>query len=259
MIRPPVHIKGAFVDVYDRLTNAGDLNRSWAHVVRASRSQLQSFHYPTLDRELVRQVTYVFSRVSCDKALSNVFLYAIPGATALKAAQQFHVTAAHEAAHYICNWPATSFAVAKVIDLESALFERAAKTRNEGLFLAGLKIVSWENKTASDYRRFVNLALEAGAHTAAQKIAEKGAGMHRDDIQLQKQARILAPPKVIERTQVSNPLSHRVNRDWLKTNRAEYRGQWVALHDGRLLGSASSLAQLRRLVQKDKAILFTIV
>ena len=42
----------------------------------------------------------------------------------------------------------------------------------------------------------------------------------------------------------------RQNMDWLKQHHAEYLGQWVALHDGALLGAHESFAELHRTLKQ---------
>ena len=51
----------------------------------------------------------------------------------------------------------------------------------------------------------------------------------------------------------------RANRDWLMRHGDLYRGQWVALRNGELLGSAPSLQTLVAKIGDTKSILVTKV
>lgn len=136
--------------------------------------------------------------------------------------------------------------------------ESAAETGDERAFLDALKEVSWQGRPATDFIRAVHLALEAGAHLAARKLSAEGAEFHPNDSELQKYARVLAPPKVISTDVPPNP-SQGTNLEWLKAHGEQYRGKWVAVKDGQLLGSADSLKELTAQVgdTKGKGILVT--
>lgn len=134
----------------------------------------------------------------------------------------------------------------------------AARAGNESAFLEILKEARWQGRPVLDFIRAIQFAFEAGAHIAARQISAEGARLHPDNAELQKQAYILSPPKIIVRTATAGT-SHRANRDWLKAHTDEYRNQWVALRDGELLGTASSMEALVEQVGETKGILLTVV
>jgi hypothetical protein len=61
--------------------------------------------------------------------------------------------------------------------------------------------------------------------------------------------RLLAPPKARAEKSASGG-DTRKDIAWLENNAAEYRGKWVALKDGELLGSHESLLELHRLLKE---------
>ena len=138
-----------------------------------------------------------------------------------------------------------------------ARLEEAARAGHEGDFLKALKDVRWYARPALDFIRAIQLALQADAHMAARQISAEGARLHPNDVELQKQARILAAPRVIARTAAPNP-AHRANRDWLKANSDEYHGQWVAVRNGELVSAANSLEELVERVGNTKGVLLTV-
>ena len=137
--------------------------------------------------------------------------------------------------------------------IESGLarLEEAVASQNEATFTQALTQIDWDNRPAEDYIRAIDLALQVGAHLAARRLAMEGAEFHFDSEELQKYARILAPPTIIKE-RPSNDVKPRANVEWLKTNRDNYRGQWVALKNGTLVASAKTHDELIAAVGSTK-------
>lgn len=119
----------------------------------------------------------------------------------------------------------------------------AAQDANETEFIAAAKTIDWENCMAEDYINAVRLALSATAYLKARLLATDGANRYPEDAELQKYARVLAPPKVLPNHTPADP-AIRKDRDWLMEHGDEYRGQWVALRRGEFLGAAPALKDL---------------
>jgi len=134
--------------------------------------------------------------------------------------------------------------------------EIAASRGDERAFLDAQTAVNWAERPATDFLRAIHLALAAGAHMAARNLATQGTARYPDDPELEKYARVLAPPRMLPNSPRSNS-GLRANRDWLMANGAKYRGQWVALRQGELLGVGDSLHALINEVGSTDGILFT--
>jgi hypothetical protein len=137
-----------------------------------------------------------------------------------------------------------------------AALERAARDANEMAFLEAVKEINWQRRTSQDFVRATRLALAAGAHLAARELASEGALLHPDDPEIQKYARTLAPPRITLRTQ-STDRGLKANREWIKANAGDYKGRWVALRNGVLLGSYQSLDELVHSINDTKGALIT--
>jgi hypothetical protein len=124
-----------------------------------------------------------------------------------------------------------------------APLEDAAKTKSTATFLRRLKTIDWNRRSAKEFIRAIDLALMAGAHLAARSLAEQGAELHFDSEELEKYSRILAPPRLSNR-QPSTNIKPKANVAWLKANRNQYKGRWVALMDGALIANAKSHDEL---------------
>jgi hypothetical protein len=143
--------------------------------------------------------------------------------------------------------PASGGTSEEVRDSELAQLEAAANARDERALASLVERMDWPARPAEDYVRAVRLALSAGAHLVARRMAVRGHQDHPGDPVLAQMARILAPPKATRLGAPADPILG-ANRDWFVEHGAEYRGQWVAVKAGRLLGHAPSLAELQEIV-----------
>ncbi len=138
-----------------------------------------------------------------------------------------------------------------------ARLEDAAETGDEIAFLSAVKELEGEELSAADFIRVIRLAHAAGAYLAAREFSARGASIHSSDSELQKCARVLAPPKVIGRGLPARP-DIKANGAWMKQHGHKYRGQWVAVRNGQLLGAAASLDDLVNELGETKDVLLTI-
>ena len=93
----------------------------------------------------------------------------------------------------------------------------------------------------------IDLALEANWYSLAVQLAQDAGRLFPDDTLMQKYARVLSPPRVIN-NQVPTPAGISEAREWVRNNGADYRGLWVAIQYGQLVGSAAKRAQLKEIV-----------
>lgn len=141
-------------------------------------------------------------------------------------------------------------------DLLSQL-ARAAEAADAQAFVAAYQLIDWSTCTADEFERAIQWALTAGAHLAARALATTGAAQFPDNAELQKAARILAPPKLLRRLPADPTI--RANHEWLRNHRMDYHGQWVALRNGQLLASGDSLQALTAVCEISPELLFTKV
>ena len=139
-----------------------------------------------------------------------------------------------------------------------ARLEAAAHASDEMAFLDARRAIDWSKRPAHDFTQAVRWALEAGAYRAATLLATEGAERFPRHAELAKMARILAPPRVIRSDLPPDP-SVADNMNWLRAHRDEYRGQWVALRAGALLGTGDSFGELADRIADIKGVLITMV
>jgi hypothetical protein len=134
----------------------------------------------------------------------------------------------------------------------------AAELEDEATFLQAASKIDWSLQPASDIDRGIRLALAAGAHLFARSLAAEGAKRYPKHQELQKMARILAPPRVVKRSLPPDP-SMRANQAWLVEHAREYGGRWVALEQGNLVAAAATVAELRSQLNDIAGVLITKV
>jgi hypothetical protein len=140
------------------------------------------------------------------------------------------------------------------------VLEAFAKTENVDLFLSLLDTLMQSYRTGDEYLRAVQLCLSLELHAKARQLAFEGAGQYTEHQGLQRMKRLLGPAKVLYSDLPADPTAA-ANMDWLRQNADEYRGQYVAVKDGKLLAVARSYQELFQTTGpvKGKGILVTKV
>jgi hypothetical protein len=125
-------------------------------------------------------------------------------------------------------------------------------------FVTACEQVDWRERPAEAFVRGVRLALKVGAHIIARKLALEGAERFPEHAELKKMAHILGPPKVTVSNRPPEPVVGD-NMAWLTAHWEEYKGQWVALRDGKVLATADSFEGVIELVGpvKNTGVLVT--
>ena len=135
--------------------------------------------------------------------------------------------------------------------------ERLAKHGEIDSFVRALQRVKWENRRPSDFARAVRLALNVSAPTAARHIFTLAQKYHPKSPQLSVYLKLFgeSPRTSIRSLPANNTL--KANREWLKQHRAAHRGKWIALRDGSLIGTGSSLDDLKSQISDVSNALLT--
>jgi len=137
---------------------------------------------------------------------------------------------------------------------------KSSESRSDKDIVSLIKSINWTDKSADDYLDLVKIAITSGDHIIAYQLAVKGTEQFPNNDKLKNFSKILAPPKILPISAPAQP-GLLLNRDWLIENQEEYKGYWVALKDGKLLGKDKTLKVLIKLIgnPKGKGILVTRV
>jgi len=106
-----------------------------------------------------------------------------------------------------------------------------------------LAVETRERDEVRPYLVGLRALIEGDQITAARRMLSALPLRFLDDPEISRLRRLLTPPKT--RTTPRRDIDRRNDYEWIRRNREAYRGQWVALDEGRLLIAASSLHELR--------------
>jgi hypothetical protein len=118
-------------------------------------------------------------------------------------------------------------------------------------FSSFVENLDWSNRRPDELSAAIDLALRLEMAALAIDLAQMGAQLFPYHERIQRAARVLAPPTV-RTTHLPPAREMKASRRWLREHASEYRGQWVAVLDGRLMGVAPSLKELKSTIDLDE-------
>jgi hypothetical protein len=144
-----------------------------------------------------------------------------------------------------------------VSNLEKLLTE-SAHAENRRQFFALVEGVDWATRSPAELAKAIDLALSLEMSSLAIKLAQLGGQLFPDHERLQRAARVLAPP-VVRRSQKPRIKGLAASRNWFRDHASLYRGQWVAVREGKLLAAAASLKELKTMIEPNDDPISTII
>lgn len=107
--------------------------------------------------------------------------------------------------------------------------------------------IDWTLHSPEELTKTLDLTLRLELTQLAVQLGQVGRQLFPEHERVQRAAHVLSPPSA--RSIPATP-THGLaaSRRWLREHEDEYRGRWVAVRDGTLLGTASSLAALTTLL-----------
>ena len=136
--------------------------------------------------------------------------------------------------------------------------ETIAQHGDHERFLSLWNTIDWANYVAAEISQAIDLALSLDIGASAAHLAQLGVKQFPDDLRLVQAARVLTPSAI--RIAPSNqPGRLQALQDWLHFHANPYRGQWVVVRAGHLLGAAPELAQLSEIITRENDPATTII
>jgi hypothetical protein len=121
--------------------------------------------------------------------------------------------------------------------------DAAAQQGDRQAFVTQAEAIDWSTQTPDDLAHTIDLALRLELATLAITLATEGQRLFPDHARIQHAGRVLAPP--VGRIGPAAPVQGLdASRNWIRDHADAYRGQWVAVQEGTLLGAAPSLKGL---------------
>lgn len=97
----------------------------------------------------------------------------------------------------------------------------------------------------------IDLALQQEMVEQARELAQVGTQFFPGHERIQRAARVLAPPDA-HAVRLPPAQDLKRSRRWVRENANKYRGQWVAVRSGKLLGVGASLEEVRAVIEPDE-------
>ncbi len=117
----------------------------------------------------------------------------------------------------------------------------------------------WAAQAPDDLLRAIQLALSLNLIWPARELAEQGMRLFPGHEPLRRAARVFEP-RTVRITRGGTPLKGiKASHNWLRDHAHEYRGQWIAVNQGQLLGAARTLDELRPVIDRADDPRSTIV
>lgn len=108
-----------------------------------------------------------------------------------------------------------------------------------------------EAPTPETFLEEIRVALNAGSQTGAREVAERGLSLYPDHPELHRLHRALRPGEVRTVSGYKVP-DRRESFDWIRKNSKNYRGQWIAVLDSRLVAASPKLSEVLDVIQKSR-------
>lgn len=125
-------------------------------------------------------------------------------------------------------------------------------------FVGAIRRMSWEHQPADTIARAIDLALSLDLPKRAAEAARAGLAQFPDDLRFRQASRVLELP-VVRSTPSQHAGGLSASQAWLRDHADPYRGQWVVVREGHLLGAAPDLGSLRTLIERENDPATTII
>jgi hypothetical protein len=139
-----------------------------------------------------------------------------------------------------------------------ALLTHLADARDYRRFTTLIQSIDWSSRPAGELGRAIDLALSLQMVITARELAQLGRRLYPKDEHIQQASQVLSPP-VAHSKRLPRARGLDASKTWLRDHANEYRGQWIAVHAGKLVGVAGTLDELRSAIGQDQDAVSTIV
>ncbi len=147
---------------------------------------------------------------------------------------------------------------APVADALFLRLEEVARAGDQRVFVSYINEIDWASHHPDQLIRTIDLALRLEMLSLASELAQLGCRLFPQHDRVRRSAWVLSPPTT-HRKHAPHRHTLDASRSWLRDNAKEYRGQWVAVHNGALLGAAESLEELEAVLGQHEDPRSTII
>jgi hypothetical protein len=123
--------------------------------------------------------------------------------------------------------------------------EEAAARKDRHAIIDLTKQVDWRNHSPDELIRVIQSCLFLDMVLLARELADEGKRAFPNDKRIEQWTMVLAPAKILGTQPASANAEHlKASYQWFRNNSSLYKGQWVAVRAGELVGAAPTLKEL---------------
>ncbi len=138
------------------------------------------------------------------------------------------------------------------------LLEESARAADRRAFAALAEAIDWSAHQPDELTTAIDLALSLEMASLAIELAQLGGRLFPNHERVQRAARVLAPP-VVRAVRPPRARGLSASMAWFDEHASQYRGLWVAVREGQLLGAAVSLEELMPVIGEGEDAASTVV
>lgn len=138
------------------------------------------------------------------------------------------------------------------------VLEERARAEDRQTFVELVKATDWSTRTPEELLKAISLAFSLELATLTMELAQLGGRLFPGHEGVQRTARVLAPP-VVRAVRPPRVRGLSASMAWFDEHATQYRGQWAAVREGKLLGAADALEELMPLIGEGEDAISTVV
>lgn len=138
--------------------------------------------------------------------------------------------------------------------------EEAAARKDRHAIITLTKQVDWRNHSPDELIQVIQACLFLDMVLLARELADEGKRAFPNDKRIEQWVIVLAPAKIIGTRPASANAEHlKASYQWFRNNSPQYKGQWVAVRAGELVGAAQTLDELQGQIEPAQRNSKTII
>lgn len=131
--------------------------------------------------------------------------------------------------------------------------DRSSRRQDRQGYASSVEALEWSELSADALHAIADNALTLEMLDLCRSLIEHALQRFPEDARFLDLQRILAPAKILGSSPASGVEDRAASRQWLRDNQHRFPGLWIAVKDGKLLGAAKRLDELRPTIQAEGA------
>lgn len=127
----------------------------------------------------------------------------------------------------------------------------AAKVYDNDTFIELIRDVDWSQRTIEELYQTSKLALKMGMSLLTKKLVKKGMELAPDHAEFQRLHNLFFPKNPSRRVKGTPIKGFKESVEWLEKNAHMYRGKWIGVNQGKLVGVTDTYEELCAIIDNS--------